>query len=116
MAKQDFSPKFISLYFSFFSCQEGFIAVLNEAGLILDLSHLSLRTALESIHLSAGPTMISHTTARAVYDDPRGSVDALLQEFSARENSIVGFHKALHSAIEIFEDVPNLVPHLTSVS
>ncbi len=67
-----------------------FIRAANEAGLILDLSHLSPRTALESIELSSGPTMISHTTARAVYDHPRGSVDALFREVSARENSIVG--------------------------
>jgi membrane dipeptidase len=66
-----------------------FIQAVNDAGLILDLSHLSPQTAIESIHLSKGPTLISHTTARAIYEHPRGSVDALLQEFAERD-SIVG--------------------------
>jgi membrane dipeptidase len=83
-----------------FLCREGdtgltktgrkFVQAAHETGLILDLSHLSPRTSLESISVSNGPTMISHTTAAAVYDHPRGSVDELLREIAKREESIVG--------------------------
>ena len=67
-----------------------FIEAVNEAGIILDLSHLSPQTALDSIRFSEGPTIISHTAARAVYDHPRASSDGVLAEMAGLTNTIVG--------------------------
>jgi membrane dipeptidase len=67
-----------------------FIEAVNQAGIILDLSHLAPQTALDSIRISTGPTIISHTATRAVYDHPRGSAERVLAEMAGLTNAIVG--------------------------
>jgi microsomal dipeptidase-like Zn-dependent dipeptidase len=67
-----------------------FVEAVNHAGIILDLSHLSPATALDSIRLSEGPTIASHTTARAVYLHPRGSSDDVLTEMAGLPHTLVG--------------------------
>ena len=67
-----------------------FIEAVNQAGIILDLSHLSPQTALDSITFSEGPTIISHTTARAVYQHPRGTSDDVLTEIAGLPHTLVG--------------------------
>jgi len=67
-----------------------FIETVNQAGIILDLSHLSPQTALDSIRFSEGPTIISHTTARAVYHHSRGSTEGVLTEMAGLTHSLVG--------------------------
>jgi membrane dipeptidase len=67
-----------------------FIETVNDAGMILDLSHLAPRTTLDSIKLSEGPTMISHTVSRAVYDHPRGSTDDVLTGMAGLKDVVIG--------------------------
>lgn len=67
-----------------------FVETVNQAGLILDLSHSAPKTALDSLYVSAGPTMISHTSCRGVYDHPRGTTDGVLAEIVQHEDVIVG--------------------------
>jgi membrane dipeptidase len=67
-----------------------FVEAVNQAGVILDLSHLSPQTALDGIIFSEGPTIISHTTARAVYHHPRGSSDGVLAEMAGLPHTLVG--------------------------
>ena len=66
------------------------VEAVNEYGLILDLSHSAPQTALDCLQCSSGPTMISHTTCRGVYDHPRGTADRILSEIVKREDVIVG--------------------------
>ena len=83
-----------------------FIETINNAGMILDLSHLSPKTALDSIRLSEGPTIISHTVARAVYDHRRGSIDAVLIEMAGLKDMLIGVLAMtffLHSAVNSME-------------
>lgn len=67
-----------------------FLGAAEQAGLIPDLSHLSVKTCLESIRSVQGPVMISHTTARAVYDHPRGSADAVFRAIASKKRTLVG--------------------------
>jgi membrane dipeptidase len=67
-----------------------FVEAVNQAGIILDLSHLSPQTAQDCIRFSEGPTIISHTTARAVYQHPRGSSDGVLSEMAGLDRTLVG--------------------------
>ncbi len=67
-----------------------FVETVNKDGLILDLSHSAPQTALDCLDCSRGPTMISHTTCRGVYDHPRGTADRVLSKIAKRENVIVG--------------------------
>jgi len=67
-----------------------FVATVNEAGAILDLSHLAPQTALDALQATSGPVMISHTAARGVYDHPRGTSDEVLHAIARWETTIVG--------------------------
>ena len=46
---------------------------------MVDISHVGKRTGLEAIELSRSPIIASHSTARAVYDNPRGLDDEQLR-------------------------------------
>ena len=58
--------------------------------MIPDLSHLSTQTCLDAMGVTRGPVMISHTTARGVYDHPRGSSDTVLRALAEKPRSLVG--------------------------
>lgn len=67
-----------------------FVRAVHQAGMILDLSHLSPRTALECTEKTSGPVMVSHTSARDLYPHPRGSRDDLLFTLAQRGDTLVG--------------------------
>ena len=67
-----------------------FVSGVNEVGAILDLSHLAPKTALDCISVTTGPVMISHTSARGVYDHPRGTADEVLRAIVSHDPTIVG--------------------------
>jgi membrane dipeptidase len=72
------------------SLGRNFVAAVNDAGLIPDFSHLSMKTCLEALGVSRGPALISHTTARDVYDHPRGSKDSVFRALAEKNVALVG--------------------------
>jgi membrane dipeptidase len=54
------------------------IAALNDHGIMVDVSHVGPRTAAEAMQASRAPVIASHSTAQAVYDNPRGLTDEQL--------------------------------------
>src|SRR5690606_24147397 len=67
------------------------IAEMNRVGMLVDLSHCGVRTALEAIDASAQPVAITHTGAKAVYDHPRTVPDELLLAVAAR-GGVIGIN------------------------
>jgi membrane dipeptidase len=67
-----------------------FVEAVHEAGMILDLSHLSPPTALACTEKTSGPVMITHTSARDLYPHPRGSRDDLFRALARRPDTLVG--------------------------
>ena len=55
------------------------IPALNDAGIMVDLSHVGRRTGLEALALSRAPVIASHSGARAVFYNPRNLDDEQLQ-------------------------------------
>ncbi len=55
------------------------IPALNDAGIMVDLSHVGRRTGLEALALSRVPVIASHSGARAVFDHPRNLDDEQLR-------------------------------------
>jgi membrane dipeptidase len=55
------------------------VAALNDHGVIVDVSHVGPRTTADFIAASRAPVIASHSTAHAVYDNPRGLTDEQLQ-------------------------------------
>ena len=55
------------------------VGTLNDHGIMVDISHVGPRTASEAIALSRAPVIASHSTVKAVYDNPRGLSDEQLR-------------------------------------
>ena len=65
------------------------IAELNRLGMLLDLSHVVIRTSLEALEASRAPAIFSHSNAGAVCDHPRNLTDEQLR-LVARKGGVVG--------------------------
>ncbi len=59
------------------------IEALNDAGIMVDISHVGKRTGLEAMRLSRTPVIASHSGARSVYDNPRNLDDEQLLAIAA---------------------------------
>ncbi len=56
----------------------------NRLGLLIDCSHVGIRTTLDAVGHSAGPIVISHTAVRAITDNPRCVTDEQMKAVAAR--------------------------------
>jgi membrane dipeptidase len=59
------------------------VAEMNRAGMMIDVSHVGKQTMLEAIRLSRAPVIASHSSARAVNDNPRNLDDEQLDAIRA---------------------------------
>lgn len=59
------------------------VEALNDAGIMVDISHVGKRTGLEAMEASRAPVIASHSGARSVYDNPRNLDDAQLRAIAA---------------------------------
>ena len=48
---------------------------MNEAGMLIDLSHANMRTMADTIAASQSPVIISHSCCKALFDHPRNTTD-----------------------------------------
>jgi membrane dipeptidase len=62
---------------------------LGELGIVVDVSHVGVRTSLEAIEVSAGPVVATHANARALCDHPRNLSDEQLRLLAGR-GGVVG--------------------------
>ncbi len=69
------------------------VALCNDLGILLDVSHMSDRATADVLALSRAPVLASHSNAQAVRDVPRNLNDELLAGIAAR-GGLVGamFH------------------------
>jgi membrane dipeptidase len=54
------------------------ITALNDHGIMVDVSHVGPQTTADAIAASRAPVIASHSTVKAVYDNPRGLTDEQL--------------------------------------
>jgi membrane dipeptidase len=60
------------------------IEAMNEAGMLIDVSHSGDRTTLEAIELSPKPIAITHSNCRALNDHPRLKTDEAIRKLAAK--------------------------------
>ena len=78
------------------------IARANALGIIVDISHAAMTTALDAINASHAPVLASHSAVRGVYDHPRNLSDEALWALRRTGGvvSIVAFDSYLHPVPE----------------
>jgi len=62
---------------------------MNRLGMIVDLSHVSVETMNASIDTSMAPVIFSHSSARALTNNPRNVPDNILRQLSANGGMIM---------------------------
>ena len=62
---------------------------MNQLGIVIDLSHVGDRSAIEAIEASEKPVAITHANARAYHDHPRNKTDEVLK-LVAQKGGIIG--------------------------
>lgn len=61
----------------------GAVRVLEELGIVIDVSHLSARSTADVLALATRPVVASHSSARAVWDHHRNLLDEHIKEIAA---------------------------------
>jgi membrane dipeptidase len=60
----------------------------NRLGILIDCSHVGVRTTLDAAELSAKPIVISHTAVRAITDNPRCVTDEQMKLVASKGGTI----------------------------
>lgn len=60
------------------------VAAMNEAGMLVDVSHCGDRTTLDAIEASKEPIAITHSNCRALNDHPRLKSDEAIEKLAAK--------------------------------
>jgi membrane dipeptidase len=61
------------------------VKAMNEAGMLVDVSHCGDRTTLDAIEASSKPIAITHSNCRALNDHPRLKTDEAIRKLAAKD-------------------------------
>ncbi len=67
------------------------ISIMNDLGIVVDVSHLSDKSAKEIIQLSKSPVIASHSNARIICNHPRNLSTELIKMIAA-SNGVIGIN------------------------
>lgn len=87
------------------------VAKLNEARVMVDLSHSGERTCLDAIAASKAPISINHTGCRALTDLPRNKTDAELRGV-AEQGGFVGIYFMPFLTLDGHPKATDVVAHI----
>jgi len=84
---------------------------LHDRRVLVDLSHSSERTCLDTLDLARAPVAITHTGCRALADHPRNKSDAELRQL-ARQGGVVGIYFMPYLRLQGQPMAADLLEHL----
>jgi membrane dipeptidase len=88
---------------------------MNKLGLMIDVSHSSDRTCLDTCEVSARPVCITHAGARSVWPTPRMKPDEVLLA-CARTGGVIGIEAAPHTTLSArhpLHSIESVMDHFT---
>jgi len=96
------------------------IEMMNNVGILIDLSHVGPRTTLDSIDASAKPCAFTHTAASAITPHPRTKTDEAIRLLAARGGvlGVIGVSAYLRpdgNAGTTVDDIVNQVLHIADL-
>jgi len=95
---------------------EQIIRAMNQAGMLVDVSHCGDRTTLDGIALSAGPIAVTHSNCRALNNHPRCKTDEAIRALAAKGGvmGITGVRNFVRSSEPT--NVGHIVDHIEHVA
>ena len=88
---------------------------MNKLGLLIDVSHSSDRTCLDTCEVSGQPVCITHAGARSVWPTPRMKPDEVLLA-CARTGGVIGIEAAPHTTLSArhpLHSIESVMDHFT---
>jgi membrane dipeptidase len=64
------------------------VALMNELGILVDISHVSDATFFDAVKASTRPVLASHSSSRALTDHPRNMTDEMLRAVAANGGAV----------------------------
>lgn len=89
---------------------------LNRLAIVPDLSHVSDQTALQTIDVSKGPVMLSHSAARALNDLERNVPDSVLDKLASSNKDHVVMINVYPGFIGGEGDLDQVIKHVDHLS
>ena len=86
------------------------ISKMNQLGIMVDISHISDKAALQAIKLSQTPVIASHSSARTIANHPRNLSDNIIKKI-ANKNGVIQV-VAFSSYIEVNKERNNAINSL----
>jgi membrane dipeptidase len=68
---------------------EDVVRTMNELGMLVDISHVSVDTMNDTLDTSAVPVIFSHSSSRAVADHPRNVPDQVLKRLREKDGVVM---------------------------
>jgi membrane dipeptidase len=91
---------------------------MNKVGMLIDCSHSSPKTTLDTVEHSSHPIVLSHVGARALWDSKRLFPDEVLKAV-AEQGGVIGIESAPHTTMTRTQNTHNLesvMEHFTYVA
>jgi len=96
-----------------------FVEKMNEAGMLIDLSHANMQTMTDAVDASKVPVIVSHTACEAVYKNARNTTDENMR-LVAKKGGVIGICQIRPFVTNIrkgaFEHYLNHIEHAIKVA
>lgn len=88
---------------------------MNRLGMLVDVTHAGAKTSLDAIAESANPVVFSHSSVRAIHDNPRNVTDEQMKAV-ARRGGVVGIATFADFVADTTNGQPTLEQYLDHIS
>jgi membrane dipeptidase len=88
------------------------VGVMNELGIVVDVSHSGDQTTIEAVEVSKLPIAYTHTACRAIFEHPRAKTDEQLR-LLAEHGGYVGIVAVPFFLKQADAGIPDMIDHIS---